>query len=67
LPVAFFPSLVDLSGVVYGAVAAVLGCALLWLAVAFARTRTDESARRLFFGSIVYLPLLWIAMIADKV
>ena len=34
-----------------------------WLAVRFARSRTDASARALFFGSITYLPLLWIAMI----
>jgi heme O synthase-like polyprenyltransferase len=33
--------------------------------VRFARARNDGSARALFFGSIVYLPLLWIAMIAD--
>ena len=29
-------------------------------------TRTDTSARALFFGSITYLPLIWIAMIANK-
>ena len=32
----------------------------------FAATRTDRSARRLFFGSITYLPILWIAMIANR-
>jgi len=66
LPVAVVPSLIRVSGAASGVVAVVLGTALLWLAVAFARTRTDESARRLFFGSIVYLPILWMAMIVDK-
>jgi protoheme IX farnesyltransferase len=66
LPVAVVPSLIRVSGAASGVVAVVLGTALLWLAVSFARTRTDESARRLFFGSIVYLPILWIALIADK-
>jgi len=66
LPVAVVPSLIRVSGAASGVVAVVLGTALLWLAVAFARTRTDESARRLFFGSIIYLPILWMAMIVDK-
>jgi protoheme IX farnesyltransferase len=66
LLVAVVPSLIRVSGAASGVVAAVLGTALLWLAVSFARTRTDESARRLFFGSIVYLPILWMALIADK-
>ena len=46
--------------------ALVLGIALLALSVRFARTRTEASARALFFGSITYLPLLWIVMIANR-
>ena len=42
------------------------GCVLLALAIRFAVTRSDRSARALFLGSITYLPLLWIAMIEDK-
>ena len=30
-------------------------------------TRSRADARRLFFGSIIYLPLLWILMIANRV
>ncbi len=44
----------------------VLGAALFYLAVRFASTRNEQTARALFFGSITYLPLLWIAMIANK-
>ncbi len=43
-----------------------LSLSLLALAVRFARARNDATARALFFGSITYLPLLWIAMIANK-
>ena len=32
----------------------------------FARTRASRDARRLFFGSIIYLPMLWILMIAGR-
>ena len=66
LPVSLMPTLVGLSGLWYGGVAAVLGVALLVLAVRFASARTDTAARRLFFGSLMYLPLIWIVMIADK-
>jgi len=66
LPVSLIPAFIGLSGLVYLAVAAVLGVVLLALAVGFGRARTDERARRLFFGSLVYLPLIWTVMILDK-
>jgi protoheme IX farnesyltransferase len=66
LPVSVLPTVIGLAGTVYFAVAVVLGAALLRLAARFAATRSDASARALFFGSITYLPLLWIAMIFDK-
>jgi protoheme IX farnesyltransferase len=66
VPVTLLPSAMLLSGAIYGVTAAVLGIALLSLAMKFASTPTDEAARRLFFASILYLPILWIVMIADK-
>jgi protoheme IX farnesyltransferase len=66
LPVSLLPAFVGLSGTVYLASALMLGIALLVLSVRFARTRTEASARVLFFGSITYLPLLWIVMIANR-
>jgi heme O synthase-like polyprenyltransferase len=44
----------------------VLGAALFCLALRFAWARNETTARALFYGSITYLPLLWIAMIANK-
>jgi protoheme IX farnesyltransferase len=67
VPVALVPTLVGLAGLIYAATALVLGFVLLALAIRFAITRSDQSARALFLGSIVYLPLLWIAMIANRV
>ena len=60
------PSFSGLAGHVYLAVAAVLGVALFGLSVRFAADRNEATARALFYGSITYLPLLWIAMIANK-
>ena len=66
VPVSVLPTLAGVSGMAYLIVAVALGIGLLCLAISFAATRTDQSARRLFFGSITYLPILWIAMIADR-
>jgi len=60
------PAFSGLAGTAYLGIAAVLGAALFWLAVRFAAARNERSARALFYGSITYLPLLWIAMIANK-
>jgi protoheme IX farnesyltransferase len=64
LPASLVPGAIGLSEWPYLAIALLLGIALLWLSVGFARARSDRSAQALFFASIAYLPLLWIAMIA---
>jgi protoheme IX farnesyltransferase len=66
LPVAMAPTLLGMTGTVYFAGAFALTAALLALAVYFAVERVTVSARRLFYGSIIYLPLLWMLMIADR-
>jgi protoheme IX farnesyltransferase len=60
------PNFSGLTGNAYLAVALVFGVGLFWLAVRFASARNESTARALFYGSITYLPLLWIAMIANK-
>ena len=60
------PAVTGISGTGYLAIAVALGVALLTLAIRFAVARSDHSARQLFLGSIIYLPVLWIAMIANR-
>src|SRR3954467_2638918 len=60
------PSFSGLAGNFFLAVAVVLGTALFGLAVRFSADRNESTARALFYGSITYLPLLWIAMIGNK-
>ncbi len=60
------PGFSGLAGRIYLAVALVLGGSLFYFAVRFASVRSERTARALFYGSITYLPLLWIVMIADK-
>ena len=66
VPLSLAPTLMRMAGEVYFAGALVLGLAFLGLTLQFARTRATRDARRVFFGSIAYLPLLWILMIANK-
>jgi len=66
IPVSAVPTLTGISGGAYLIVAVGLGMGLLGLACSFAASRTDRSARWLFFGSITYLPILWLAMIANR-
>ena len=67
LPLSLAPTLMHLAGDIYFAGALALGLAFVWLSYHFARTRAVSDARRVFFWSIIYLPVLWILMIADKI
>jgi heme o synthase len=65
-PISLVPTAIGLTGRTYLITAVSLGIALLSFAARFARSRTDTTARGLFLASIVYLPLIWAAMILDK-
>lgn len=66
LPVSLAPFFFGVSGVVFLVGASVLGVLFLIVSVCAAMARTNEQARRLLFASIIYLPLLFILMVADK-
>ncbi len=66
LPVSLAPTLTGLDSSTYFYGALGLSVIFLLLTLQFARTRSTPDARRLFFGSIIYLPLLWIVMIAGR-
>jgi len=61
------PSLVGLTGNAYLVGAIVLGASLLAFSAIVLRRPTDRDARRLFFASVIYLPLLLVLMVLDKV
>jgi heme o synthase len=65
LPVSLLPAAVGLAGPRYLAAALVLGAIVVWLAFEFAATRSHGAARRLFFATIIYLPLLWLVLVLD--
>jgi heme o synthase len=65
-PVSLLPALVGLADAPYSIVATVLGLVFIGLSALFARERSMVNARRLFLFSITYLPLLWSALVADR-
>lgn len=66
VPVSLAPVFVGLAGTGYLAVAAPLGCFFVLLAALFLHRRTEWRARALFVGSLVYLPVLWSAMLVAR-
>jgi heme o synthase len=66
LPLSLAPTLVGMTTTAYFVAALLLTTAFLALSLRFAKTRSMADARRLFFGSILYLPLLWVMMIAGR-
>jgi protoheme IX farnesyltransferase len=67
LPVSLAPTAAGMAGSLYLGGAAAMGAVFLALAMRFAWHLTAADARRLFFGSIMYLPLLWILMVVNRV
>ena len=65
-PVSLLPAVVGLAGTPYSLLATALGFAFIAEAALFARQRSMVTARRLFLVSIMYLPLLWAALVVDR-
>lgn len=60
------PTLIGLTGTLYLAGAIVLGAGFCWLGLVFARQRNDRNALRVFLGSVIYLPVLLLLMVVDR-
>lgn len=66
LPLSLAPTLVGMTTTTYFVAALVLTLAFVGLTLRFAQTRAVADAKRVFFGSILYLPVLWILMIVGR-
>ena len=66
LVVSLIPAEVGLVGAGYAVIAAVLGAAFLAFILLLAAAPSEARAVRVFLGSIAYLPLLLLVMVADK-
>jgi len=65
IPISLLPTAFGMSSLYYAMGALTLAAVLMVLSLEFATTRTMPAARRLFFGTILYLPVLWLVLLAD--
>ena len=66
LVVSVVPTTAGLLGWFYGGGAIVLGAAMVVLSIRFWMERDNQRAWQLFFGSIIYLPVLLVLMMVDR-
>ncbi len=66
-PVSLAPFFLGISGAIFLAGASILGIWFLWASIRAARAKTKEKASRLLLVSVIYLPLLFILMVANKI
>jgi heme o synthase len=66
LPISLAPFFLGISGMVFLVGSSVLGILFLIVSIRAARAKTRSSARQLLLASVIYLPLLFILMVADK-
>ncbi|MEY4916924.1 MAG: protoheme farnesyltransferase [Verrucomicrobiota bacterium] len=64
--VSLLPFVLGVSGKIYLVCALVLGAGFLFCAIQFSRQLSMLRAKQLFFASIIYLPLLLVALVFDK-
>ena len=65
IPVSLIPAAVSLAGVGYTCAALVLGAGYLVASIRFMRNETRQTARSLVLTSLVYLPVLLLALVRD--
>ena len=65
IPLSMMPMGVGLATGRYLVGAMTLGALLMFLSMEFSAKRDRATARRLFFGSIIYLPILWAVLVFD--
>ena len=66
IPIGLLPYMVGMSGIISATVITVAGILFFMQSVQLLKTCSDEAAKKLMFGSFVYLPVVLIAIVLDK-
>ena len=67
IPVGLIPYFIGMSGTISLAIVAVANVFMVWRCVQLYRNMDVPSARRVMFSSYIYLPIVLLALLADKV
>ena len=66
MPLGLSATAIGISGIFSGVVAVALGGLMSFLALKLYMSRTDQAARKVFFGSLAYLPIVLGVMVVDR-
>jgi protoheme IX farnesyltransferase len=66
VPISLLPSALGIAGGAYFVIAVLVSGMLLVLSIVAARSPSLKSARRLFLSTLVYLPVLLAALVANR-
>ena len=67
LPVGILPYLIGMSGIVSLGIVLIANLLMVWQCVRLYREMTVKAARRVMFGSYIYLPVVLLALLANKI
>jgi heme o synthase len=64
-PVSIALYVYDMSGLLYLLGALIAGSVFLYFGMRFQLSRTKDNARKVLYGSLIYLPAVWLLILAD--
>lgn len=67
IPVGMLPYLVGMSGMYSFYIVLLANLVMLWQSIRLYREMEKKAARRVMFGSYIYLPIVLLALLADKI
>ncbi|MEM6641562.1 MAG: heme o synthase [Bacteroidota bacterium] len=67
LPLGLLPTLLSLTGMISAVVATICGAFFLATTFSLMKDTSNDKARRIMFGSFIYLPIVQIAFLLDKI
>ena len=67
IPVGMLPYLVGMSGMMSFYIVLAANLLMLWQSIRLYREMEKKAARRVMFGSYIYLPVVLLALLADKI
>jgi heme o synthase len=67
LPVGILPYLLGVSGLISLAIVLIANCFMVWQCIRLYKEMTLQAARRVMFSSYIYLPIVLLALLIDKI
>jgi protoheme IX farnesyltransferase len=67
LPVGIMPYLLGVSGLISLVIVLIANCFMVWQCIRLYREMTLQAARRVMFSSYIYLPIVLLALLIDKI